>query len=105
MTMPRPGDALEAAQVMAHLGLLSRQRAMSQALTDEQRETLEDGDDACMHCGGYHARSCPRVRRMEFHANGVMSAIEFWRADQIDWTGVLWTDVGDDGTVQSDDGK
>jgi hypothetical protein len=88
---------------MEHLGRLSRQRAMSQALTDAQREKLEETDDACVHCGGYHARSCPRVRRMEFAPNGTMIAIEFWRADEIDWEGVLWTDVGGDALIVTRD--
>lgn len=80
---------------MRHLGRLSDQRARSR-LTDKQREELEQGDDACSHCGGYHARACPRVRRIEFHPNGVVGSVEFWRHDQIDWTGVVWTDDADD---------
>ena len=32
----------------------------------------------CSHCGGAHARACPRVKRMEWHPNGQLAAVEFW---------------------------
>jgi hypothetical protein len=32
----------------------------------------------CRHCGGAHARACPRVRRLTFHPDAKLAAVEFW---------------------------
>lgn len=32
----------------------------------------------CDHCGGVHARACPRVRRISWHDNGRIGVVEFW---------------------------
>jgi hypothetical protein len=32
----------------------------------------------CLHCGGAHARACPRVRRMAWHPNGQLAEVDFW---------------------------
>jgi hypothetical protein len=42
----------------------------------------------CRHCGGSHARACPRVRRLAFHPNGALSEVEFWKTwpdDHVIW--------------------
>lgn len=36
--------------------------------------------NTCRHCGGAHARACPRVRRLAFHPNGNLAEVEFWAA-------------------------
>ena len=66
------------------------------------------GKNPCQWCGGIHQRgggtvtkpgadiplglawgsSCPRIRKQEFHPNGNLVSIEFWR--QYDETGVIW---------------
>lgn len=32
----------------------------------------------CAHCGGIHAISCPRVRALQFRADGGIDRVEFW---------------------------
>jgi hypothetical protein len=32
----------------------------------------------CRHCGGAHARACPRVRRLTFHPDAKLATVEFW---------------------------
>jgi hypothetical protein len=44
----------------------------------------------CKHCLGAHARACPRVRRLEWHPNGQLAAVEFWQAGQWPEDIVLW---------------
>lgn len=46
----------------------------------------------CSHCGGRHARACPRVRQMQFHPNGALAGVTFWPDGK--WSGdhVLWPD-------------
>jgi len=90
-------DREQAIQNMRILQDLSRRREMERrlqrSLTEEEIEQL-DGN-TCMHCGGYHARACPRVKRLEFHPNGTPAVVEFWPAREVDWTGVLFEDQGD----------
>jgi hypothetical protein len=45
---------------------------------------------ACSHCGGRHTRACPRVKRMEFHPNGALASVEFWREGQWSDTEIIW---------------
>lgn len=44
----------------------------------------------CTHCGGAHTRACPRVRRLEFHPNGQLAAVEFWPDGKWPTDGLLW---------------
>lgn len=44
----------------------------------------------CSHCGGRHARACPRVKRMEFHPNGHLASVEFWAAGKWPATDIIW---------------
>lgn len=44
----------------------------------------------CEHCGGAHARTCPRVRLMTFHENGRIASVQFWAdgkwpPDHVQW--------------------
>jgi len=90
------------AAVMARLGVLSSRRNRERPVTEAEAEELEK-HDPCGHCGGYHARACPRVKRMEWAPNGaIVVAVEFWPWAEVDWTGVLFTDVTDDGDVAVD---
>ena len=43
---------------------------------------------ACEYCGGIHQRACGRVRRVERHPNGNITAVEFF--SEWDDTGVIW---------------
>lgn len=45
-------------------------------LTAEELQRLRE--NRCSHCGGTHARACPRVRRMAWHLNGNLAEVEFW---------------------------
>ena len=54
----------------------------------------------CDHCGGCHARSCPRVKRLEFHQNTTLAVVEFWPdgkwpADTVQWPEDLPPEPGD----------
>lgn len=54
----------------------------------------------CDHCGGAHARSCPKVRRIEFHPNGQLAGVEFWpdgrwADDHVQWPEELPPETGD----------
>jgi len=33
--------------------------------------------EACPHCGMMHQTTCPRIRKIEYHADGTTKAIEF----------------------------
>lgn len=47
---------------------------------DYDAETLArlHSADTCAHCGGIHAISCPRVRSLQFRADGGIDRVEFW---------------------------
>lgn len=56
-------------------------KAGTQRVFDQQK---------CQHCGGIHARACPRVRRLAFGGEGKPTEVEFWPegrwpADQVLW--------------------
>jgi hypothetical protein len=54
------------------------------------REIFEgkvEGKTACIHCTGLHdtlakrqpdQQPCPRVRKIEYHPNGNLAAVEYW---------------------------
>jgi hypothetical protein len=44
----------------------------------------------CSHCGGSHARACPRVRRLRFHPDAKLAAVEFWPDGQWKDDGIMW---------------
>jgi len=65
------------------------------------------GKEPCQWCGGIHVRAivlpklpealrpgevhearCPRIRRLEFHPNGNLVAVEFWK--EWDESAVIW---------------
>lgn len=49
-----------------------------------------DKGEACGHCGGIHARKCPRVRRLDFHPNAALASVRFWRDGKWSDDGVIW---------------
>lgn len=44
----------------------------------------------CQHCGGAHARACPRVRSLTWHPNGTLAGVEFWPADRWPQADIMW---------------
>lgn len=32
----------------------------------------------CQHCGGLHVRNCPRVKEVEYHADGSVKRVSYW---------------------------
>ena len=62
-------------------------------LSDEQRRILravfpDRPDSACRFCGGYHLRSCPRIKIQEWVGEGAGTGnvvkVEFWPSGQYD---------------------
>lgn len=45
---------------------------------------------ACSHCGGLHARACPRVRSMSWHPNGQLAGVRFWPDGKWDDAAIQW---------------
>jgi hypothetical protein len=39
---------------------------------------------ACSYCGFYHSATCPRVKAIEYHENGLIKRIEFYETSRID---------------------
>ncbi len=91
-----PG-AQQSAEAWVQLQRLARLRASGQhrPLTDDEQKSLDE-QQPCLHCQGYHSRYCPRVRTLEWHSNGLLARVEYWPGDQIDWTGVVFSDQGED---------
>lgn len=76
---------------LAHLQRLAQLRRPL-GMTEEQAAELED-DDRCIYCLGFHRRACPKVRSLDFHPNGNLARVVYFRADEIDWSGVLFDDI------------
>lgn len=89
---PDPAESGEALRQLQNLSRL-RQAAAHRPLTDEEQAELSE-EPACIHCGGFHARSCPRVKRIAFHQNGKISEVEYWPDAEVNWNGVVFEDVG-----------
>lgn len=51
-----------------------------------------DARDCCAHCGGIHARACPRVKRLVFHpgSGGILAEVEFWPHGKWPEDGIIW---------------
>jgi hypothetical protein len=52
--------------------------------TKEEKQILRPIFDtrpehACLDCGGFHLRACPRVRRQVWLGNGNRTEVEYWR--------------------------
>lgn len=59
-------------------------------LIQQYRQRIEQGQ-LCLHCGGIHVRSCPRIKRQAFSGGNLIEA-EYW--PDRDWpkTGIVWPD-------------
>lgn len=105
MVMPQQQPGLdESAMALATLNRLSylRTQATHRELSEAEQEELAQEDPQCIHCGGHHARACPRVRRIVFRQGGAgVQEVEYWPASEINWTGVIFEDVGDDEDLHS----
>jgi hypothetical protein len=33
--------------------------------------------NSCVHCGGIHATTCPRIKAIEYNADGTVKRVEF----------------------------
>lgn len=98
----QPDEQKRAAEAaMRHLARLSAARNVVRQATTEELDELDELGASCVHCGGFHVRACPRVRRIEWHPNGVMAAVEFWPDDRINWEGVIFEDQGDGGAPEA----
>ena len=49
-----------------------------------------DAGKGCQHCGGRHARACPRVKRFRFHPTGALAEVVFWPEGEWSDEHVLW---------------
>lgn len=54
-----------------------QQRGRQTVLTKDERDKLL-ASPRCVHCGGVHGVSCPRVKRLRLRANGDPLEVEFW---------------------------
>lgn len=51
----------------------------------------------CEHCGGLHARACPRVKKLVRHVDGSWLEVEYWPDDQWPKTNVVFPErLGDE---------
>lgn len=49
----------------------------------------------CAHCGGTHARACPRVKRLAYHPNGTLAEVEFWPSNDWPEDHIIWPEYID----------
>lgn len=97
MTSPTPPGLVDSTANLAHLQRLSvlRDQARHRALSEEEQAELAE-EKPCIHCGGFHVRQCPRVKRIVFNQGGQgIHEVEYFAASEIDWTGVLFEDAAD----------
>ncbi len=59
-------------------------------LTPEQVVAIRQSG-SCQWCGGYHARACPRVKRLRWITNRAEPAeVEFWPDGEWSDAGIIW---------------
>ena len=51
-------------------------------LSEEQQEALQKLE-RCPECAGYHAFRCPFIEEIEFHPQGGLSRIKYFRRDKM----------------------
>lgn len=39
----------------------------------------------CPHCGMIHETTCPRIKAIEYHANGQIKRVEFLEPQTVKW--------------------
>jgi hypothetical protein len=62
---------------------------LSAELAAQLRADFDQGK-GCQHCGGRHARACPRVKRFKFHPNGTLAQVDFWPEGEWSDDHVIW---------------
>jgi hypothetical protein len=40
--------------------------------------TIFGKGEQCQHCGGIHARACPRVSSLKWHTDGSLIEVSYW---------------------------
>jgi hypothetical protein len=70
-------------------------------LTREQKARLQNlfqtPQGSCLDCGGYHLRTCPRIRRQVWIGNGNRTEVEYWQDGHYDDSETIYPeDVFDD---------
>lgn len=60
-------------------------------ISSEERASFTP-ETKCRHCGGWHARSCPRVRRMVMTGEAI-TEVEFWPWDEWPHDLVVWPEA------------
>lgn len=73
------------------------------ALTPQQRsdarlvlEGKVQGQAPCQHCGGIHLRACRRVKSAEWHPDGTLLKVTYWKDGG-------WKEWSDDEVVWPED--
>lgn len=51
--------------------------SLTPAQKRDAQQIFADGG-ACEHCGGLHKRACPRIKRIERHPNGNITAVSYF---------------------------
>lgn len=77
-------------------------------LTPQQRQDAKNilegrtpGQSACQHCGGVHLRACRRVRRAEWHPDGTLLKVWYWKDGEWDESEILWPEDAYDDDSQT----
>ena len=58
-------------------------------LAREYKTRLEN-EEFCEHCGGFHVRKCPRVKRVIYSSAGNISEVEYWQDGLWPKADIVW---------------
>lgn len=58
---------------------------------DEAREYQKMSP--CIHCGGWHLRSCPRVKKATFNGDGKPVEVEYWAHGEWPDDNIVWPET------------
>jgi hypothetical protein len=82
--------------ILSHRRLTSEEKYALRPIFDSRPEK------ACLDCGGYHLRACPRIKREVHLGNGNRTEVEYW--PQWDDSEVIYPeDVLDDDQEEPDE--
>jgi len=70
------------------LAELQQVKATNQALDQETKATLRLSKP-CVHCGGWHASTCMRLRKVEYQGDRI-TRVEFWPWGEWPHESVVW---------------
>lgn len=85
LAVPEPDAGYPRALTPAELGTEGDDTALTADLGEALRKL-----PPCQHCGGFHARACPRVKSMAFHPNGALAQVEFWADGRWTDANIVW---------------